>query len=190
MVKRMIGVALVCLLAAGAGAQTWAKKDKEPEKSKGWMDDFAKATSEAAAFKQPVFALFTGSDWCPWCVKLEQEVFQEKAFKSFAEANLILFVADFPNGKKVSDKVKKQNQELKAKYGIRGFPSVLLLDAEGKVLAQTGYQAGGAEAYVKHVKELLEKAGVKTVAGAEAEKPLSAYEKMKAQKAAQAEAKK
>ena len=69
---------------------------------------------------------------------------------------------------------------------MRGYPTVFLLDAEGKQLGRTGYKAGGAEAYVKHLKEMLETAGVKTVEKPEAAKPLSAYEKMKAERAAKA----
>ena len=94
--------------------------------------------------------------------------------------------ADFPRAQKISDKVKKQNDELASKYGVRGYPTVFLLDAEGKQLGRTGYKAGGAEAYVKHLKEMLETAGVKTVEKPEAAKPLSAYEKMKAERAAKA----
>ena len=189
MMKRVIGMALVCALAACVQAQSWVKKDKAPEKTKGWTDSFETAKAEAAAFKQPILAFFTGSDWCGWCVKLREESLDTQAFEKFAADNLILFEADFPRNKKLSDKVKKQNNELAAKYGVRGYPSVFLLDAEGNTLGRTGYQEGGGEAYVKHLKELLDKAGVKTVEKPEAGKPLSAYEKMKAEKAGKAEAK-
>lgn len=49
---------------------------------------------------------------------------------------------------------KEQNQQLAQKYGVRGFPTVLLLDENGEVLARTGYQRGGAESYVEHLKEI------------------------------------
>lgn len=186
--KRMIGLTLVCLMAACVQAQSWAKKDVVPEKTKGWVDDFEVAKKEAAAFKQPIFAFFTGSDWCGWCMKLRREALDQKAFEKFAADNLILFEADFPRAKKVSAKVKKQNSELAAQYGVRGYPTVFLLDAEGKELGRTGYQEGGAEAYVKHLKELLDKAGVKTEEKPEAGKAVSAYEKMKAEKSAKADA--
>lgn len=184
--KRMLSVVLVCLAAVCVQAQSWQTKDKAPEKTKGWTDDFAAAKKEAAAFKQPIFAFFTGSDWCGWCMKLRSEALDTKAFEKFAADNLILLELDYPREKKISDKVKKQNAELAAKYGISGYPTVFLLDAEGKELGKTGYQAGGGEAYVKHVKELLEKAGVKTTDKPAAGKALSPFEKMKAEKAAKA----
>jgi len=177
---------LIGLMAVCVQAQSWVNKDKAPEKTRGWLDRFELAKKEAAAFKQPIFAFFTGSDWCGWCVKLRSEVLDTKEFEKFAADNLILFEADFPRAKKISDKVKKQNGELASKYGVRGYPTVFLLDAEGKQLGQTGYKAGGAEAYIKHLKELLKAAGIETVEKPEATKPLSAYEKMKAEKAAKA----
>jgi thioredoxin-related protein len=70
----------------------------------------------------------------------------------------VLFLADFPSRKKLPEKVTRQNEKLAQQYGIRGFPTVLLLDAKGKVIGRTGYQAGGPKAYVKHIKELLAKA--------------------------------
>ncbi len=184
--KRMISVALVCLAAVCVQAQSWQAKDKAPEKTKGWLDDFEAAKKEAAAFKQPIFAFFTGSDWCGWCMKLRSESLDTKVFEKFAADNLILLELDFPREKKISDKVKKQNAGLAAKYGISGYPTVFLLDADGKELGKTGYQAGGGEAYVKHVKELLDKAGVKTTDKPAAGKALSPFEKMKAEKAAKA----
>ena len=184
--RRIVGVVLIGLMAACVQAQSWVKKDKEPEKSKGWLDNFELAKKEAAAFKQPVLAFFTGSDWCGWCMKLRSEALDTKEFEKFAADNLILFEADFPRNKKISGQVKKQNAGLAAKYGVRGYPTVLLLDAEGSELGKTGYQEGGAEAYVKHLKDLLGKAGVKTTEKPVAGKTLSAYEKMKAEKAPKA----
>ena len=186
MKKTLLMTCAVAMVVACVQAQSWLKKEKEPEKTKGWIDNFEQAQKEAEAFKQPIFAFFTGSDWCGWCVRLKKEALDTKEFEKFAADNLILFEADFPRAKKISDKVKKQNDELASKYGVRGYPTVFLLDAECKQLGRTGYKAGGAEAYVKHLKEMLETAGVKTVEKPEAAKPLSAYEKMKAERAAKA----
>lgn len=123
--------------------------------AEGWLTDFEAAKKLAAEKNVPILADFSGSDWCGWCIKLDNEVFSKDAFKEYAKENVVLFLADFPNRKPQSKEVKEQNDALAKKYGIRGFPTVLLLDAEGNVLEQTGYQAGGAKAYVEHLKELL-----------------------------------
>jgi len=170
--KRILTIALAMgLTAACAQAQSWKNNDKEaPVKTKGWIEDFEKAKAEAEAFKQPIFAFFTGSDWCGWCKKLKQEVLDTTEFATFAADNLILFEADFPQAKQQSDKVKKQNAELQSKYGVKGYPTVFLLDAEGKSIGKTGYKEGGDKAYITHLTELLSKAGIETSTKAEAEK--------------------
>lgn len=122
-----------------------------------WLTDFEKAKKEAAEKHRPILANFSGSDWCGWCRKLDKEVFSQKAFKDYAGDNLILFVADFPAKKEPSAELKRQNEALSKTYSVRGYPTVLLLTAEGKEIARTGYREGGAEAYVEHLKELLKK---------------------------------
>ena len=121
-----------------------------------WLTDFEAAKKLAAEKNLPILVDFSGSDWCGWCIKLDNEVFSQDAFKAYAKDNLVLFLADFPNSKPQPAEVKEQNEALAEKYGIRGFPTVLLLDAEGNVLNRTGYQRGGAEKYVEHIKELLQ----------------------------------
>lgn len=121
----------------------------------GWLTDFEAAKKTAEEKKLPILADFSGSDWCGWCIKLDSEVFSKKEFKEFAKNNLVLFVADFPRALKQDEKTKKQNAELMKKHEVAGFPTVLLMDAEGKVFARTGYERGGAAAYVEHLKKLI-----------------------------------
>jgi protein disulfide-isomerase len=123
-----------------------------------WQTDFEAAQAEAAKTGKPMLLDFTGSDWCGWCIKLDKEVFSKKAFKDYAESELVLVEVDFPRGKKQSDALKAQNEALAEKYGIRGFPTIVLLSPEGKLIGKTGYRPGGAEAYVEHLKEALGKA--------------------------------
>ena len=73
----------------------------------------------------------------------------------YAGRKLILFKADFPNKIPQLDELKNQNKNLAKKYGIRGYPTVLLLDKKGEVIGKTGYQKGGPEKYVEHIKKLI-----------------------------------
>jgi protein disulfide-isomerase len=123
-----------------------------------WKDDIAAAKVTAAAQKKPILLDFTGSDWCGWCMKLDKEVFDKKEFKDYAKANLILVTVDFPHNVKQSKKLIEQNEALGKQYKVEGYPSIILIDAEGKVLGQTGYEEGGAAKYVESLKALLEKA--------------------------------
>ena len=163
--KRIVGYAAMALLAVSCSRPSLdtAKPTKpaDPAKSGEWLEDFAAAKAKAKETGRPILADFSGSDWCGWCIKLDKEVFSQADFKAYAKDNLVLFLADYPQRTAQAAKVKKQNEVLQAQYQIQGFPTVLLLDAEGKVLQQTGYQEGGASAYVQHLKDLLTKAGWK-----------------------------
>ncbi len=122
-----------------------------------WQTDLDDAMAMAKENGKPLLVNFTGSDWCGWCIKLRDEVFSKKEFHKYANDNLNLVFLDFPRGIKQSDELKATNRKILEQYGVRGFPTILLLDAEGSVIAQTGYQQGGAEAYVKHLQGLLTK---------------------------------
>ncbi|WP_035609044.1 thioredoxin family protein [Haloferula sp. BvORR071] len=126
--------------------------------SEGWVTDWEAAKAKAKAEKKPILINLTGSDWCGWCIKLHQEVFDQKAFKDYAAANLILMEADFPKKTKLPEALAKQNKTLEKEYLNGGYPTVLLLDAEGKKLSKDlGYQKGGPEAYIATIKEELAK---------------------------------
>jgi protein disulfide-isomerase len=121
-----------------------------------WTEKFDEALTEAKESGKYVLVDFSGSDWCGWCMKLDKEVFSQKEFKDFAKSNLVCVLLDFPRQKPQSNKQKKANQALMEKYTVKGFPTVLLLSPQGDVTAQTGYKPGGAEAYVKHVQDLID----------------------------------
>ncbi len=104
-----------------------------------WLTKMDRAQEEAAETGLPILMLFTGTTWCPYCVKLEKEVFAEKEFKAFADQNLVLLILDFgPGG---SPKNRKDG-ELAKQFSVSGFPTYFLVDASGKKLASGGYQSG------------------------------------------------
>jgi|TARA_B100000497_G_C7417974_1_gene262658 protein disulfide-isomerase len=88
-------------------------------------------------------------------MRLNKEVFSQAAFLDYAAEELVLVKLDFPRKKAQSAELKAQNVALRDQFGIRGYPTVLLLTPDGKQIDQTGYRLGGAEAYVKHLKGML-----------------------------------
>ena len=122
-----------------------------------WTEDYTLALERAKETGRPIMMNFTGSDWCVWCIRLADEVFTQPEFIEYAEENLILFKADFPNKLPQSDELKRQNQALAQKHQIEGFPTIVMIDSGENVLTRTGYRQGGAEAYVKHIITLLGK---------------------------------
>ncbi len=122
------------------------------------MHDFEAAKAKAVKEGKPIFINFTGTDWCGWCIKLEKEVFSQKAFQDYAKGNLVLVEVDFPRKKEQTAELKEQNKKLDKEYGVEGYPTLYLLDAQGKKLTEDiGYREGGPEAYVAHLKSLLKK---------------------------------
>lgn len=121
-----------------------------------WMTDFSAAKELAAKENKTLLVDFTGSDWCGWCVKLHEEVFSQESFKKGVAENFILVELDFPEDKsKISEETQKQNAELQKKYQVQQFPTILLMDAQGRPFAQTSYQPDGPDKYVIHLNELL-----------------------------------
>jgi len=113
-----------------------------------WLTDLDEAKKVAAKEKKDILVDFTGSDWCGWCIRLKKEVFDQPEFAE-ASKKFVLVELDFPRGKKQSPEVKAKNEALAKHYAISGFPTILLLDAQGEVYAQAGYQEGGAKKYLE-----------------------------------------
>ncbi|QHI36251.1 Disulfide bond reductase DsbH [Kordia antarctica] len=119
--------------------------------AQNWNTNFQEATAKAAKESKNIILVFSGSDWCAPCIKLEQSIFQSEAFKTFSATDYILVRADFPKRKKnkLSDSQQEQNNELAAMYNPNGyFPLVVVLNAEGKVLGKTGYKNTTPEDYI------------------------------------------
>ena len=158
-VSIFIGLSTVTTACDGC-AKTDKKKASKTEvvakvSEAKWLTDFAAAKAQAKKENKHILIDFSGSDWCHWCVKLDDEVFSKKEFVEYADKNLVLVLADFPRNGNQSEALKKQNQELNNTYKVRGFPTVIILDSKGKKVSQLGYQPGGPEAYIKTLKSKL-----------------------------------
>src|SRR5215470_16888834 len=119
-----------------------------------WLTDLPKAQAQAKTEQKLVMLDFTGSDWCGWCIKLNREVFSKPEFAEYAKKNLVLVEVDFPRSKKQTDELKKANQALQDKYSIEGYPTIIVLNAEGKKVGQLGYQPGGPKAFIAELEKL------------------------------------
>jgi thioredoxin-related protein len=60
---------------------------------------------------------------------------------------------------KLAPELKKQNDNLASIYGVRVFPTVLILDKEGQVLNVSHYAPGGVDVFLEFLKKI--KAGLK-----------------------------
>lgn len=119
-----------------------------------WLTDLPKAQAQAKAEKKLVMLDFTGSDWCGWCIKLNNEVFSKPEFADYAKKNIVAVEVDFPNKKKLSAAQKQANDALAKKYGIQGYPTIVVLDGDGKKVGELGYMKGGPKVFIAELEKL------------------------------------
>jgi len=139
---RILGIYMAIILGAGAQTSTWS-------------EDFAKSAALAKTSGKFMLLDFSGSDWCSWCKKLDKEVFRQTEFKEYAADHLVTILIDSPRSRTLKKETLEQNEHLMRKYGIQGFPTIILLSPDGELAGQTGYQYGGAEKYVEHLKGII-----------------------------------
>ena len=120
-----------------------------------WLTDLTKAQEKAKAENKLVLMDFTGSDWCPPCKNLHKTVLMSEEFNKFAKDNLVLVEIDFPKSKTQTAELKAANRELNKKYGIKGYPTIIVLDGSGKeVFKKVGYGGTSAKDYVADLAKL------------------------------------
>ena len=119
-----------------------------------WLTDFTAAQAAAKAGDKLLLLDFTGSDWCGWCRLLKAEVFSQPEFEAYAKKNLVLLTVDFPRAKPLSSEVRRQNQTLAQKYAIEGFPTIVILNGDGKQVGLLGYMPGGPKAFIDELSKI------------------------------------
>jgi len=116
----------------------------------GWTDNYAEALESAKLDNKKLLLDFTGSDWCGYCMALEKEVLSTAKFQAWARENVVLVRLDFPKNHPQSTRVKEQNTALEAKYSVHGYPTIMIVDANGRSLgSRSGYTPGsGPDAFI------------------------------------------
>ena len=123
-----------------------------------WQPSFEIAQTKAKHENKPVLLVFSGSDWCAPCIKLDQNIWASTPFKTHAKTAYSLYKADFPRKKQhqLAPAFIEQNQKLAERYNPKGhFPLVLVLNSEGQVLGRTGYRKISPEKYIKHLNAII-----------------------------------
>jgi thioredoxin-related protein len=119
-----------------------------------WREDFPGALQQAKAEKKFLLLDFTGSDWCPWCIKFDHDVLSTPQFAAYAARKLELVRLDFPRHSMIAEALRHANADLEKQFSVDGFPTFILLNGDGKELCrQVGYLNGGPDAFIA----LLEK---------------------------------
>ena len=149
---RILAITSVAVLLASRvfAAEAPAAEAKDP-----WRTDFDASLATAGEQGRAVLLDFTGSDWCVWCHRLDNEVFSKQAFLDYARDNLVLVKLDFPEKIKLPAELEAQNHGLSDKYGVTGYPTIVIVDAKGTEIGRLGYMEGGAKTFVRAVKKAI-----------------------------------
>jgi thioredoxin-related protein len=135
-----------------ADADTTPSESAEQTSGLTWGTDLPAALNQARSENKMVLLDFTGSDWCPWCIKFDRDILSTSQFAGYASAKLILVKLDFPRSTPQSDDLRRANAELKNRFQVDGFPTYVLLNASGSELGrQVGYLEGGPNAFISEL---------------------------------------
>jgi thioredoxin-related protein len=156
--KKIIFISIVSLLVFSK--ELSAQTDKKD--TLVWYTDFTTVHEISKSTNKPIFAFFTGSDWCGWCHKLQKDVFAKKEFIDWANKNVVLLELDFPRRKQLPAELVQQNSGLQQQFQVRGYPTIwIFFSTKDEVtnnfsltaLGSLGYPSG-AEAGKEEVKFL------------------------------------
>ena len=149
------GVKKVLLILLGG----WLALQPVAADEAGWLTVLDQPMAKAQSNNKFILLFFTGSDWCGWCKKFDQEVLSTPEFREYAQKNLVLVEINFPKQTAQSDSIKKANAAWKERFKVDGFPTLILLDNHFKALGrQDGYVEGGAKAFIQELEQWKERA--------------------------------
>lgn len=152
-----LGKQLGTLRWAPGGVRHWIERADEvlalgkpqPPAARGdWTTDYAAALQKAKQEQKRLLVNFTGSDWCPYCIRLKDEIFSKPEFVAWAKQHVVLVELDFPRKKKLPEALAEQNKKLQEQFGIEGFPTVVFVGADGKEVSRLGYERGGPAPWI------------------------------------------
>lgn len=132
------------LVSSPASAQVEGKENSLPF----WSTDYVASLKQCETSGKPAFVYFSGSNWCGFCKRFDREIVADKDFQDYLKANFEAVNLDFPHPAPKDDPLYELNTWLKQQHGVTGYPTILILDSRGAVLARTGYLKGGAQAFI------------------------------------------
>lgn len=147
---------IICLLTFFIGIGSHFAHAHDGKKGVNWLTDYDEAIKSSKNSSKPIVLFFTGSDWCSWCTKLEQEALDTPEFAETVGDKFIFVKLDFPLNTPLPPKITAQNKDLQKKHDVRGFPTIIILDPKDqRRIGLTGYRPGGGKAYATHLLNII-----------------------------------
>lgn len=163
---KLVTLCLMMLTATCFVSQTYAQTTEAKAEKITWYTDMAQAIQASKQTGKPIMLFFTGSDWCGWCKRLQNEVFYKQAFIDWANKDVIAVEVDFPRAVQLEQALKDQNNRLQQLFRVSGYPTVVFVtasdpDASGNInlteLGRSGYLSGGPENWIANAQTIIKK---------------------------------
>ncbi len=118
-----------------------------------WYRNYSDAVATSQSTSKPILILFTGTNWCPACMKLERQVLTRPEFSQAVGQRFVFLKAEFPDYSEDAV-LRSPYKPLLDRYNVDAFPTMVIVNANGQKLYTVNYRDGGPQAYTQ---ELLQK---------------------------------
>ena len=120
-----------------------------------WEESMTIARQRSAREGKPLLIWFTDSQSSPMCKALSQDLFATSEFGNWAtdklvrlrvDATITVDAATIDEDEKRTYEIKHYNLDLKKRYKVMGYPSLIMLNPSGEVIGRyRGYKRGDSE---------------------------------------------
>jgi protein disulfide-isomerase len=142
---------LICIFSSLTQAQTPGARATIQ-----WQTNYEQAVQQSKATNKPLILFFTGSDWCGWCNKLDEEALETIEFADTIANKFIFVKLDFPLYSNQDPQAKAQNKELQQRFDVRSFPTIVVVDPkQNQQIGVTGYRPGGGKLFAEHLLKMV-----------------------------------
>lgn len=113
-----------------------------------WEKDLESAVKKAKSKNMPIM-IDVYTDWCTWCKELDKNTYANKKVIDIAKKVVSV---------KLNPETSKEGAQIAEKYGVKGYPTVLFINADGIVLENVGGYIEG-EKFVPYIQNALNRQG-------------------------------
>jgi protein disulfide-isomerase len=145
-VVMMVGAVLLCV-GLGAARPPMPKPAETQSGGIAWMTNYGDAVDKAKKAELPILLYFTGSDWCQWCQKMDSTILSDPSFVEKVRGHFVFVKLDFPMKSEQNENVAKTNARLQEQFQVKGFPTIVIVNAKGDILGETGYRDMSPDMY-------------------------------------------
>jgi thioredoxin-related protein len=123
-----------------------------------WLRSYSDAVALSQSTSKPIAILFTGTGWCPACMRLERTVLTQPDFAQAVGQKFVFLKAEFPDYSEPAV-MASPYKPLLDRYGVNQFPTIVITNANGQMLYTVNYREGGPQVYAQELLQKLNQGG-------------------------------